>query len=244
MKRTAVIAAMAAELEPLVRGWTRESRNGVDLWRRRHGDDEWIAACAGMGVNAASRAFAEIERDGPIVSVVSTGWAGALKEGFAAGLAYGVSCVVDAGSGERYPAHSPTGGSCLVTSPTVADHAEKRRLGSAFDADLVDMEASGIARLAAARGIPFHCVKGVSDGLDERLPDFSCFITADGKFQTARFVLFAILRPWLWASLARMGLNGRKAAQGIREAMLEILDPRKTPGSPDGPSGPGRGATG
>jgi hypothetical protein len=35
MTRVAIIAAMPAELKPLVRGWRHERRNGVDLWRWR-----------------------------------------------------------------------------------------------------------------------------------------------------------------------------------------------------------------
>jgi len=55
MTRVAIIAAMAGELKPLVRGWQHESCNGVDLWRWRFLDEkgdpcEWIAACAGAGV--------------------------------------------------------------------------------------------------------------------------------------------------------------------------------------------------
>ena len=35
---------------------------------------------------------------------------------------------------------------------------------------------------------------------------------------------FCILRPWYWLALIRMGENSRKAAQGIRESLLEFLD--------------------
>ena len=49
--------------------------------------------------------------------------------------------------------------SWLATSPKVADEAEKRRLASTYKADLVDMEAAAVARLAAMRGIPFYASK-------------------------------------------------------------------------------------
>ena len=65
MSRVAVIAALPDELRELVRGWPREARNGVELWRLRRGGDEWFAACAGVGVDAAARALSEIEGDGP-----------------------------------------------------------------------------------------------------------------------------------------------------------------------------------
>jgi adenosylhomocysteine nucleosidase len=224
MSRVAIIAAMPGELKPLVRGWRRESRNGVVLWSWRHREGEWIAACAGTGVNAATRAFAEIERTGAIDSVFSTGWAGALNERHAVGRAYRISGIVDARTGARIPVADSFEECWLVTSPRVADRSEKRRLAADFGASLVDMEAAAVASLAGTKGIRFFCVKGVSDGVDDRLPDFNDFVSLNGRFQMARFVLFAIFRPWLWPALLRMGRNCRKAAQCIRESLLKVLD--------------------
>jgi adenosylhomocysteine nucleosidase len=224
MTRVAIIAAMAQELKPLVRGWRRESRNGVTLWSQRRGEGVRIAACAGSGAEAATRAFVEIERDGPIDAVLSTGWAGALGEGFAVGRAYGVSEVTDARTGERFRAIGGSPECGLVTSPRFADQAEKRRLAATHGAALVDMEAAAVARLAGRRGVPFYCVKGVSDGLQDQLPDFNRFLSAEGRFRRARFVLFAALRPWLWPALVRLGENSGKAARCMRDCLLDILD--------------------
>ena len=259
MTRVAIIAAMAGELKPLVRGWAHARRNGVDVWRWKSGGGEWVAACAGAGVDAATRAFAEIERDGAVDQVISIGWAGALSEEFKAGKAYWVAGAIDARTGERFrtqawedesvdshpsdknpprriarvgrpdlsqslPGHPDD---CwLVTSARVADGQEKQRLAAAYGAGLVDMEAAGVARLAQMRGIPFYCVKGVSDGPTDKLPDFNRFISVNGRFQVVGFVLFVLLRPWYWLGLMRMGENSRKAAQGIRESLLETLDGR------------------
>jgi adenosylhomocysteine nucleosidase len=222
--RIAIIAAMPGELKPLVRGWKSESRNGVHLWRRRFDQHEWVAACSGAGVNAATRAFAEVEKDGPVDVLVSVGWAGALSEESAPGRAYLVSNAVDAQTGERFSTAAGPRGSLLVTSPKVADEAEKQRLASTYGAGLVDMEASAIARLARMRNIPFYCVKGISDGYREQLPDFNRFILPDGGFRLAGFILFALIRPWYWPALVRMGENSKRASQSIAESLLDILD--------------------
>jgi len=198
----------------------------VDLWRWRFDEGEWVAACAGAGVVAASCAFAEVEKDGPVDQVISTGWAGALREELAPGHACDVSCVIDARTGERFVASGPPNDCWLVTSSRVADVHEKLRLASTYSAALVDMEAAGVARLAQMRGIPFYCIKGISDGYSDQMPDFNCFISKNGQFQLARFVVFAALRPWHWPALMRMGENSRKAAQGIRVSLLDILDQR------------------
>src|ERR1035438_6503209 len=100
MTRVAIIAAMPGELKFLVRGWQHTRSNGVDLWRSENG--EWIAACAGAGVGAATRAFAEVEKSGEVEKVVSVGWAGALREELVVGQAYDVSTVIDARTGERF----------------------------------------------------------------------------------------------------------------------------------------------
>jgi adenosylhomocysteine nucleosidase len=220
--RTAIIAAMPAELKFLVRGWRHTSSNGVDLWSSENG--EWIAACAGAGVAAATRAFAEVEKLGPITTVLSTGWAGALREDLASGQTYDVSTVIDARTGERFIAAGPPNDYWLVTSPRVADAADKKRLASTYEAALVDMEAAGVARLARMRGIPFYCIKGISDGYTDQLPDFNNFISPVGQFKLARFVLFALLRPWHWPALIRMGENSRKAARSIAQSVLDFLD--------------------
>ncbi len=214
------------------------TRNGVNIWCRKIDQREWVAACAGAGAGAATRAFAEIEKDGAVSQVVSVGWSGALNDELERGRTYWVSGVIDARTGERFPAENfadsvevsqnpanPTdSGVLLVTASRVADEAEKRRLAAAYGADLVDMEAAAVARLALMRGIPFFCLKGVSDGLSDQLPDFNRFISDDGQFKLLLFTLSVLFRPWYWSALMRMGENSKKAAHGIRESMLKFLD--------------------
>lgn len=221
MTRTAIIGAMRGELRPLIRGWKHESRDGVDLWAHRD-ENLYVAACAGAGQSAAIRAFAAVEADAPVDLVFSVGWAGALSSEIVVASAHNIAGVIDAQTGERFNCDAGAGDLWLVTSPRVAGAGEKRRLASAYGVALVDMEAAAIARLAQMRGIPFYCIKGVSDGLGDNLPDFNHFLV-DGRFHTARFALYALLRPWYWPPLARMGENSRKASQNIAESLVDFL---------------------
>ena len=253
MSRVAIIAAMPGELTPLVKGWKHEPHDGVSLWRKRFDDVEWIAACAGAGQDRAVRAFAAAEKCGRIDRVLSIGWAGALNEESVPGEAYRVSGVIDVRTGERFPsadvaqgellanpashqkksertgeqAAVPDAGSLaqiwLATAPKVADEQEKQRLRGTYGAALVDMEAAAIARLAQMRKIPFYCIKGVSDGYRDYLPDFNRFLTETGQFQLVRFVIFTLLRPHSWPALIRMGENSKKAALRIAETVREVL---------------------
>ncbi len=222
MTRTALIAAMPGELKAIVRGWKPSTAGKVKLWSHRD-ENLWVAACAGAGQDAATRAFAAIEQDAPVDLVFSLGWAGALTSDLAAGSAHNVAGVIDVRTGERFRCDAGAGSLWLATSPKVADETEKRRLASAYSASLVDMEGAAIARLAKMRGIPFYCLKGVSDPLSAKLPDFNRFIDANGQFHTAQFALSALLKPWYWPALVQMGENSKRASQSIAESLAEFL---------------------
>jgi adenosylhomocysteine nucleosidase len=66
-------------------------------------------------------------------------------------------------------------------------------------------------------------VKGVSDALDEPLPDFARFISAEGKLRLFQFIGFVCLRPGYWPALLRLGRNSRRAARNIKISTLAIL---------------------
>jgi adenosylhomocysteine nucleosidase len=223
MTRVAILAAFPGELKPLVRGWPHSVRSGIHFWAQRNEEEEWIAACAGAGQPAATRAFAALEDGGPIDLVFSIGWAGALRDNLPAGSAHNVAGVIDIRTGERIRCDAEAGNLWLVTSPRVADEKEKLRLASTYNAALVDMEAAAIARLAAMRGIPFYAIKGISDSLHAKLPDFNRFITPGGRMLTGKLILHVLPRPWHWPALIQMGENSKKAARSIAETLHSFL---------------------
>ena len=268
MTRIAILAAMAGELAPLVKGWQRQRQNGIDLWTRSSGERQWTAAFGGAGQQAATRAFAAVEQTGRVDAVLSVGWVGALAEQFVPGRAYRIDGVIDQQTGERFvpdlltglpqgpkPGMSSQAGDVcpesralqpasdedisatrdagavdsrngkiwLVTSSRVADEQAKQRLASTYAAQLVDMEAAAVARLARMRNIPFYAVKGVSDGFHDRLPDFNRFLDASGRFHTGRLVAHVLPRPWHWPALVRMGRQSSQAARAMSTAILDLL---------------------
>src|SRR6202050_4990409 len=137
MTRVAIIAAMPGELKPLVRGWPHSTRGNIHFWAQRTEEEEWIAACAGAGLDAATRAFAAIEEGGPISLVFSVGWAGALRADIAPGSAHNVAGVIDVRTGEQFRCDAGAGDLWLANSPAVANAAEKHRLAQAYRAALV-----------------------------------------------------------------------------------------------------------
>ncbi len=223
MTRTAIIAAFANELKHIVSGWQHERRNGVDTWAHRD-ENLYVAACAGAGQASATRAFAAVEESAPIDLVFSVGWAGALTADLLPGSAHNVAGVIDVRTGERFRCDAGAGDLWLATSPHVANHFEKLRLAATYPSALVDMEAAAIGRLANMRSIPFYCIKGVSDGLTDNLPDFNRFLSPSGQLQIPHLILFAFFRPVYWPALLRMGENSRKASRSIANALHDFLD--------------------
>jgi adenosylhomocysteine nucleosidase len=215
MSRVAIIAALPGELKPLVKGWAHRKEDGADLWQWKFDQGAWIAACGGMGADAATRAFAAIERQGQIDLVISYGWVGALTAKAKPGTLSGASGVIDTRTGERFRVAAWTEDSWLVTAPQVADGVEKRRLAERYKAEL-----------AAMRDLPFYLCRGVSDGVDDVLPDFNRFRGVRGEFQMAKFVAYAATHPRYWPALVRMGENSKKAANQMASAVLGFLDER------------------
>ena len=224
--RIAIIAALPGELKPLVKGWRRVATNdsGIKKWRLTRDADTWIAVCAGMGAEAALRAFASAVSDGPVDMLLSIGWAGSLHPGVHPGTAQVPSVVIDAQTGEQFSLTKGNRQWRLVTTARVADEAEKARLAATYPgAALVDMEAAAVARLAEMHGIPLLCIKGVSDAADATLPDLNPFIDARGRMRMARFLADMAVRPRFWPSLLHLGRNSTRAANAMRDLILQFM---------------------
>jgi adenosylhomocysteine nucleosidase len=223
MIRIGIIAALPGELKPLVKGWKRDGEGTVPRWSQRVGEVDCVATCAGMGADAATRAFAAAEKDGRLDVVVSVGWAGGLDDVQRAGAASSVAEVIDVRTAERFLTASGDGVR-LVTTATVADSKEKRRLANEYGAALVDMEAATVGRLARAREVSFYCFKAVTDEAGDTLPDMNPFIDARGQMRTGAFALHSAVRPWQWTSLVRLGRNSSVAAEALKLRVLEFLN--------------------
>jgi adenosylhomocysteine nucleosidase len=88
---------------------------------------------------------------------------------------------------------------------------------------MVDMEAVTVARFASAQGIPFYCLKAVSDTANEVLPDFSRYTDTQGQLQLAGLLAHVAIRPRYWPGLARIGKNGKKGAFAMASALGPLV---------------------
>jgi adenosylhomocysteine nucleosidase len=224
--KIAIIAALPGELKPLVRNWQRVATNDrvTKKWMLTHDADTWIAVCAGMGADAARRAYANAALDGPLDMVLSVGWAGSLDPEVGPGTVHIPTVVIDAQTGEQFSSTQGRRQRRLVTTARVADRAEKMRLAATYrGAILVDMEAATVARLADMHSIPLLCIKGVSDAAGATLPDLNPFIDHRGQMRMVRFLAYISVRPKYWPSLLHLGKNSARAAVAMRDLILEFM---------------------
>jgi adenosylhomocysteine nucleosidase len=227
MKRIAILAALPGELKPLVqrKNWHKAEveKPGIEKWILRRYEIEWIAVCAGMGAEAATRAFAEAEAEGKLDGVLSIGWAGGLREEMHRGKFCIPNLVIDAQTGERFLLAERNKDSVLVTTAYIADAKEKRRLAETYGGSIVDMESATVVRLAEMRDIPVCCMKVVTDEAGARLPEMNAFIDSMGQMQTGKFVCYSALRPQYWPALARLGTASSKAAETLAGAVYNFI---------------------
>jgi adenosylhomocysteine nucleosidase len=216
-----IIAAMPGEIKPLVRSWAAlETRDGVDGWQ--HPSGPIMAFAGGMGTASAMRSFARARQVCEPVQLISVGWAGALRAELEPGAIVKANMVRDLNTGEMYAAEGS--GGLLLTSSRVAVREEKHRLGRTYDgAVAVDMEAATLARLATANGLHFRAIKAISDTLEEDLPDMNPFVTATGRFATARFVAHVATKPKYWSALAQFGKQAKLAADNLCAAIADEI---------------------
>jgi adenosylhomocysteine nucleosidase len=119
-------------------------------------------------------------------------------------------------TGKSFPAAFGFGQ--LVTLDSVAGKGMKQCSAARFGAQAVDMEAAGVAAVAAEHGLEFVAIKAISDGVDEDLGFLSDFVKPEG-FATVRFVAHIAVRPKLWPRVAALQANSELAAKSLESAV-------------------------
>jgi adenosylhomocysteine nucleosidase len=211
--KVAIVAALEREVRPLIKGWHLCERQ-YEGRRFRFFENEWaVLVCGGIGAEAARRASEAVIAIYHPSLVISAGFAGALDPGLLVGDILTPRWVIDAGDGSR--ADTGAGDGALVSVDSVAGPEQKAKITKAYGAQAVDMEAAAVARGAQARGVRFTAIKAISDESGFVIPPMAEFVTEDGCFRTGRFVIFAVLRPWLWFKLIRLARNASRAASAL-----------------------------
>src|SRR5947209_1104352 len=156
----------------------------------------------GAGPNRAAEA-AEVARtnmpNSGAGAVVSTGFCGALDPKLKVGDVF-VASGIQVG-GELTPVATPqcsrahaTG--TIVSMDRVAQTTEEKRDLCSAGAQAVEMEAAGVLSRVREWGMPFYCIRSVTDLANESFHiDFNAARTPDGRFSTPRILAAAIASP-------------------------------------------------
>lgn len=217
----AVIAAEARELAGLVAHATAVT---ALPWGVRYALEaqisgaRWILVAHGAGTALAREAAeAALRQGGKVAAVVSTGLCGGLDPALGAGDVV-VATTVRTEDGEwsaAAPVRSPGArlAGPVFCSTRVASTPEEKAALRERGAVAVEMESAGVAAAAQAAGVPFFCIKGVSDTAEESLPlDFNRYRDPEGRFRPGRIAAAALARPVKIPSLARLARVSRQTS--------------------------------
>ncbi len=194
--------------------WARAGR-----WKGR----EVMVIANGAG---SQRAFAAVLVAPKASAVCNIGFCGALDEGLRIG---DVVVALEVRDGARsYETLVPRGKegaglSALVSIDHVARTAAEKRNLRATGASIVEMEAAGVARAAEDLGLPFYCIRAVSDLAGEDLEnDFNAALTPDGRFSALRLMAGALARPSKrFGELIRLQQRTAMAAKNLGDFLVD-----------------------
>lgn len=216
-KPVVIVAAMPAELAPIIGKLQSQQVNGVDLYELPNA----LIAVGGIGRKFARRAAEVAIEYAQPQRLISAGIAGALSPKLKVGDVGHIREVIDVASGVRYPGMS--GDWVLATAQDVSSVAGKRELLAKQGADVVDMEAAAVAQVAKERGLEFASVKAISDDAAFEMPPLNRFIGENGRFATPTFLLYVALHPRWWATLGRIKKNSDLATKNLCSTLEHLL---------------------
>jgi len=213
------LVARAVQVEPcaVAAHWAR---------RVRFGAHEALLVANGMGPVRAAAAFDAALALFEPQAVVSTGFCGALDP------AYGIADVVVATEihtgGERFPAlpvSSVMGfrSGPVISLASVARTSEQKAKLRAGGACTVEMEAAGVLARARELGLPFYCIRAITDLAKETLAnDFDACLRPDGHLDTIRVISNALRSPLRrLPELSRLRRRSVRASRALGEFLAD-----------------------
>jgi adenosylhomocysteine nucleosidase len=126
-----------------------------------------------------------------VKAIISTGFCGALDPKLRVGD------IVVSEHTELNSSRTFTRGPVTTCDRVAVTRAEKQALRAKTGAIAVDMEAAAVESRARDLGVPYACIRVVSDTAEEDLPmDFNRYRTADGNFSRTKIAFAAMARPF------------------------------------------------
>ena len=231
-----LVASEAAELKPVADhlenlrklNWPIDyAYEGIANGRR------FLLAANGAGPKLASRATEVAIRavtsadlsSSQLEAVISTGYCGALDPTLQIGDIVVAHEVVDAASGETFicsdlQGHDSRG--VVFSQDRIANNLEeKQQLFAKTGALAVEMEAGGVAARAKRAGLPFYCIKVISDVSTESFGlDLNKMRTTEGRVSRGKIVFQGLVRPNLIPSFFRLKRRTEEVARVLGDFLV------------------------
>jgi adenosylhomocysteine nucleosidase len=220
--KIAIIAALERELWPLIQNWPTQKIAHEGRTFTIYESDYAIAVCGGIGAECARQAAEAVIAKYSPKMLISAGIAGAAVPDLHVGDTVFPAVVIDTQDGSRHGTaisdaalrNTPLARSVLASCGAIAGARQKRQLATSYGAHVVDMEGAAVARAAQNHNLRFVAIKAISDEVDFEIPELNRFVRS-GKFATKSFILYIILRPWLWMKTVRLARNTQIASDNL-----------------------------
>ena len=210
MRTWLLVAAEAREFSGILKRFGPAANvdcNGARVAREvvKDGDRWWLVA-NGPGL----RCVEEVLRQKMDVSgIINTGFCGALDPSLRVGdiVVWGdVPCA------SRFAR-----GNISSSDHVVATAEEKRQLREKTGAIAAEMEAGAVKKIAGEWGVPFYCIRAVSDTANEDMPlDFNLYRDSAGRFSLPKIAMAAMSRPFTRIpALRRLEANCNVASESL-----------------------------
>jgi adenosylhomocysteine nucleosidase len=239
-----LLFALRRESAPFLREFRPQERfPGAPIWARFCGP-AWLTVLVvetGIGADRTTQALDWVLSK-PLLGnlpyrpqlVLSAGFSGALQDRYQIGdIVLATDVIDEAGTiwPATWPGELPAGewrppihrGRLLGCSRLISDPKDKRDLGEKYRADAVDMETATLARLCSAQGVPFGCVRSVSDRADTALSPRLASVFSGGRLSLWRVAAAVARSPALTRELWDLAKKTRLAARQLGVALGELL---------------------
>src|SRR5579875_1331744 len=233
------VSSEAFELEPFAGLLTglRKLKWPIDyayegIWEGRR----VMLAANGAGPRLATRAVevairavtaAELSAS-KLEAIICTGLCGGLDPALRENQLVIADEILDSATGERFSC-MPLGGAggneivsgLIVTQDRVANDVSEKEKLRALGAIAVDMEAAGVAARAKRAGLPFSCIRVVSDRADESFTlDLNRMRSAEGRIARGKIGIYALTHPAAIPGLFRLKRRAADAAHALGEFLV------------------------
>ncbi len=207
-----MVAAEAREFSGILKRFglgAKADVNGAKFAREISKDGvKWRLVANGPG----PRCVEEVLRQKmDVIGILNTGFCGALEPSLRIGD------IVVWGRAPQGCAGGFVSGEISSSDRVVATVEEKRRLREKTGAIAAEMEAGAVKKIAEDWGVPFYCIRAVSDTANEDMPlDFNLYRDSAGRFSLPRIALAAMSRPFTRIpALKRLEANCNVASESL-----------------------------